>query len=77
MYITRKDGKEPSIGEVNSLLNNYKTTEIWSPTKTEIEAYGLGNGIWVRFELFGECKDAVKVGASRFFQSRKCDLIIF
>jgi len=53
------------MDEVKSLLKNYKTTEIWSPTKTEIETYALGNGIWVRFELFGECKEAVKVGAKR------------
>lgn len=61
VYVTRKDGKGPTLDEVKTLLQSYKTTEMWSPTRTEIEAYGLGSGIWVRFELFGECKDAVKV----------------
>ena len=70
VYVTRKDGKQPSQDEVYTLLKDHKISEVWTPTMTEMETHGLGNGIWVRFEFYGECKEAVKV-------SSPCFLLLF
>lgn len=61
LYVTRKDGTDPTVDDVRELLDRYTLAAVWAPTQTECEALGLENGVWVRFERFGEFKDALRV----------------
>src|SRR5256884_9543253 len=37
------------------------------PYTTLFRSHKLGNGIWVRFQFYGECKEAVKVSSHLLF----------
>ncbi|KAF2105057.1 hypothetical protein NA57DRAFT_71253 [Rhizodiscina lignyota] len=60
LYVTRRDGQVPSQEEIMELLSPYGAVqEVVMPTPTDLENNNLPPGGWGRFEIYGNCRDAI------------------
>ena len=70
LYLARTTGGAISEAEAREVLRGRGDLEkLWHPSPTEKEMFRLGDGIWVMFAFFQDCRDAQAVSPLRIQKS--------